>query len=153
MMWEDASRRGVAHHRHIPTPGDVAFFDDTYDRDGNGRLGDALTHVAIVESVNRGGTITLVHVGSTGVVRFHMNLRHPSEQHDEDGEPWNDPLRQRTANDPAGTRYLSAQLWHGFASFYKAQSLNRDEATTDRSVPTARGPLATSEPRPRASSK
>ncbi len=128
MLWEEAVRLGIAHHRRVPTPGDVAFFDDTYDRDGNGRLGDALTHVAVVESVDGAGTVTLVHVGSAGVVRFQMNLRHPGDRDDAHGTRRNDYLRQQSAGDSGATRYLSGELWHGFASFYKVQAQIADRS-------------------------
>ena len=36
-MHERARAAGVLHHRRVPEVGDVAFFDDTYDRNGNGR--------------------------------------------------------------------------------------------------------------------
>ena len=31
----------------MPDPGDVAFFDDTYDRNRNGRIDDALLEAAL----------------------------------------------------------------------------------------------------------
>lgn len=114
MLWDEAQRLGVDHRRRIPSPGDIAFFDNTYDRDANGRLDDDLSHVAVVESVDRAGTITLVHVGSKGVVRFRMNLRN---------DHLNDPLRAKKPNDPPATKYLANQLWRGFASFYKEPAL------------------------------
>src|SRR5687768_6377255 len=38
MLFEQAKERRVLHRRRRPSPGDVAFFDDTYDRNGNGRI-------------------------------------------------------------------------------------------------------------------
>jgi hypothetical protein len=119
MLWDAAVARGITHRRWVPSPGDVAFFDDTYDRDGNGRLGDVLSHVAVVESVDARGTITLIHHSNTGIVRFHMNLRRPAEADDGAGHVLNDPLRVRGRRDPAGTRYLAGELWRGFASFWR----------------------------------
>lgn len=119
MLFEAARDAGVLHRRRLPSPGDIAFFDDTYDRDGNGRLDDALSHSAVVEAVDPDGTITLVHVGSRGVVRFHMNLRHPEEGEGPQGQPWNDPLRAKKAGDPRRTRYLAGELWAGFGSFWR----------------------------------
>lgn len=120
MLWDEALARGVTHRRPLPTPGDIAFFDDTYDRDGDGRLDDALSHVAVVEAVAGDGTITLIHASNTGVVRFSMNLRRPADGDDGKGRVLNDPLRARTGRDPAGTRYLAGELWRGFASFWRA---------------------------------
>ena len=41
----------MVHHRKVPRPGDLAFFDDTYDANHDGRTNDPLTHVAVVLSV------------------------------------------------------------------------------------------------------
>lgn len=118
-MLHDAARdQGLLHHRRVPAVGDVAFFDDTYDRDGNGALDDALTHSAVVVGVDDEGTVELVHVSSTGVVTLHMNLRHPHDRSGPDGQPYNDPLRAKSRRDPVGTRYLSGELWVAFASFW-----------------------------------
>jgi hypothetical protein len=120
MLFDAAREARVLHHRHVPSPGDVAFFDDTYDRNGNGRLDDELSHVAIVESVDEDGTIHLVHVGSKGVVRIVMNLRRPEDHVDEAGKVLNDYLRAHADGDAPRTRYLAGELWAGFASFWKA---------------------------------
>ncbi len=119
-LFEQARALRVLHRRRVPSPGDVAFFDDTYDRNGNGRRDDALSHSAVVESVDARGTITLVHVGSQGVVRFHMNLRRPEERVDEAGNLLNDPLRAPRLGDSPRTRRLAGELWVGFASFWQA---------------------------------
>jgi hypothetical protein len=123
MLWEEAVKLGVDHRRPTPAVGDVAFFDDTYDRNRNGRVDDPLSHTAIVESVASDGTITLVHVGSAGVVRFRMNLRRPHDATDERGHALNDALRVRRGGDPAGARYLAGELWVGFAGFARAPAV------------------------------
>lgn len=92
-----------------PRPGDLAFFHDTVDRDRDGRVDDAFTHVALVESV-RGNQVTLIHRGSRGVARLHLDLRH---RHD---RRRNSTLRWRRAGDPPGTRYLAGELLTGFAA-------------------------------------
>ncbi|HMV66227.1 MAG TPA: CHAP domain-containing protein, partial [Myxococcota bacterium] len=98
-------------------PGDLAFFDDTYDRDGDGRTNDPLTHVGVVLSVDAAGTIVVAHGGtSRGRTTLRMNLLHPHDAADAHGDTINDPLRARRSGDPAGTRYLAAELWRGFAT-------------------------------------
>ncbi len=117
MLYEKARDAGLLHRRRQPSPGDVAFFDNTYDRDGNGRLDDELTHTAIVVGVDDAGTVEMVHVGSTGVVRFVMNLKAPHEEAGADGK-LNDFLRARSKRDPLGTKHLAGELWVGFGSFW-----------------------------------
>ena len=115
-LHERARQAGVLHHRREPTPGDVAFFDDTFDRNGNGRRDDELTHVAVVESVDDDGTITLVHLGSQGVVRLRMNLSDPHTYRDGAGDVRNDYLR--SGRDDGGPR-LTGELLRDFGSLWK----------------------------------
>lgn len=112
-LWKQASDEGLVHHRKRPSPGDVAFFDDTYDRNGNGVRDDALSHTAVVEHVDEDGTITLVHYANNGIVRLRMNLYAPHDA------TKNDPLRSLSKRDPAGIPRLAGELWVGFASFYR----------------------------------
>lgn len=118
MLYEAAEEAGVLHHRHLPRPGDVAFWDNTYDRDDNGQLDDAVTHSGIVADVESDGTIDIVHLGSRGVVHIKMNLKHPHDRLAADGTVINDYLRGRTGSDPWGTQYLAGELWSAFASFW-----------------------------------
>jgi len=132
-LFEQAKERHVLHRRRMPSPGDIAFFDDTYDRNGNGRLDDALSHVAVVQSVEKDGTITLVHLGSRGPAFLRMNLRHPEEQKDADGVVLNDILRLKKRGDSPRTRYLAGELWVAFASYWDAPP-DDQVATAERST-------------------
>lgn len=125
-LFELAKELDVHHRRKAPVPGDVVFFDDTHDRDKNGRLDDDLTHLAVVEKVRDDGTLTLVHRGSKGVTRVWMNLDRPDEHADADGQILNSYLRARTSKDPRATRYLTGELWRGNASFWQSGDLVAD---------------------------
>jgi len=119
-LWLQAEAAGLDHERKRPSAGDLVFFDDTHDRNGNGKLDDDLTHVAIVERVDDDGTMTLVHKGSQGVVRISMNLERPHDKTDASGKVLNSPLRVKSSRDPRGTVYLAGELWRGSASFWQA---------------------------------
>ncbi|MEZ4320234.1 MAG: CHAP domain-containing protein [Myxococcota bacterium] len=115
-LWEDAKGRGSTHSHLRPEPGDLAFFDDTYDRNGNGRRDDDLTHVAVVIEVHEDGTIVMGHGGtSKGRTELRMNLLHPHDRTSPDGEVWNDYLRARRRGEPENGKYLSGELLRGFA--------------------------------------
>lgn len=118
-LFHVAREQGVLHRRRTPSPGDIAFFDDTYDRDGNGRRDDPLSHSAVVVAVAEDGTVEMVHVGSKGVVSLRMNLRHPEERLSPEGAVWNDYLRAPGKHDSPRTRYLAGELWVGFGSLWK----------------------------------
>ena len=120
-LYELARARGVLHKHKRPAPGDVAFFDDTYDRNGNGRRDDPLSHVAVVESIDAAGTVTLVHKGGSGVVRIRMNLAHPDDHRSEDGEVLNDYLR--SGREDGGPR-TTGGLFRAFGSFWAMDANN-----------------------------
>ncbi|XXF80437.1 NlpC/P60 family protein [Myxococcaceae bacterium GXIMD 01537] len=99
--------------REEPRPGDLVFFLETYDRNKDGRRNDGLTHIGVVERVDRDGTVTFVHRAGGGVKRGRLNLRSPDVRRDERGRVLNDYLR-RPGGPPAPR--LAGQLVAGFAS-------------------------------------
>ena len=109
-LYEEAESAGLLHTRPVPHLGDIAFFDNSYDRNNNGRRDDTLTHVAVVESVDEAGTITLVHLGSGQVGRIQMNLHRP------DDRAVNSYLRAPSDRD--GGPRLTGELWRGFGSLW-----------------------------------
>jgi len=119
-LYARAKKQNVFHRRRVPRPGDVAFFDNTWDKNGDRRFNDKLTHVAVVEHVGDNGTITLVHKGGRGVTRTTMNLRH-RHKNKVDGVLLNSFLRVRKSSDRRRVKYLTGELWTGFASFWKAR--------------------------------
>ena len=97
-----------------PLPGDLVFFENTYDRNRNGVADDGITHVGLVERVRRDGSVVFLHRGGRGVGRGSLDLRHPSQARGALGEPRNTVLRARRARDPRGTAYLAGELFAGF---------------------------------------
>ena len=92
-----------------PEPGDIVFFDNTWDRNGNGRWDDDLTHMGVVVAVDRNGTISYLHNHlRRGVIVEQMNLRHP------DSRELNAPLRQRGSPRDGSGRWLASHLVRGF---------------------------------------
>lgn len=116
-LYATARAGGLLGKGKTPRVGDVAFFDDTYDRNKNGRRDDPLSHVAIVESIDAAGTITLVHHGSKGIVRIRMNLKRPHDRTDASGAVINDYLR--AAKDSDRGPVLTAELFRAFGSLWE----------------------------------
>jgi hypothetical protein len=115
-LYAYARQRGALHHAVRPHVGDLAFFHDTYDRNGDGQHNDPLTHVAVVERVDPDGTVVLVHRVEQGVVRQRMNLLHPGARRDpRTGKTWNHFLRRGEHGVPART---SGELFAGFATLH-----------------------------------
>lgn len=112
--------RGLLVSTDYPRPGDLVFWNNTYDANGNGLADDGLTHVGMVIDADRAGNIRYVHLNyRTGIVIERMNLLHPGEDV-RDG--WsgrvvvNSPLRRRGERAGAGT--TSGELFGAFAAGY-----------------------------------
>jgi len=113
-------RHGQLHQRKIPAPGDLVFFDNSYDRNGDGRLNDRFTHAGLVEQVAADGTAQIIHATNHGIVREPMNLLHPHDDADALGRPLNAPLRRKSSRDPARTPHLMSELFAGFGTVLPA---------------------------------
>jgi len=113
VFWESAQRQGRVHSRELPSPGDLVFFDDTYDANRNGRVDDPLSHIAVVLEVEHDGTVIMVHKGRAAVQALRMNLVEP-HVHRRDGRVLNDYLRA-PGYGPRGGPRLSGELFRAFA--------------------------------------
>lgn len=109
-------RHGLNHLRKVPQAGDIVFFDNTWDKNGNGLLDDPLTHVGLVEEVRADGTALIIHRANRGIVRDPMNLLHPHELKDEHGAGINAWLRPKGRRENADTPHLMSELWAGFGT-------------------------------------
>ncbi|OJH37052.1 CHAP domain-containing protein [Cystobacter ferrugineus] len=110
-MYRRAQAKG-ALHRKTPQPGDIIFFRETYDRNRDGLRNDGVTHVGVIESVARDGTVVFVHRGGKGVGRARMNLRHAGHQ-GAGGRVLNDYIRKAEQGERAR---LTSELFVGYAS-------------------------------------
>lgn len=113
-LYDLALGRDAIHHHPIPRIGDLAFFDNTHDRNRNGIWDDERTHIGVVIDVEPDGTAVVAHRGSERrTVR--MNLLHPMTEEDDDGREINGHLR-RYGSDDTWSLYLASQLWTAFAT-------------------------------------
>jgi len=110
-----------------PILGDLVFWDDTYDADGDGAWDDPLTHVGMVMETAADGTISYVHLNyRKGIVIEQMNLREPDvHQRAKAGGVTivNSPLRMAEAGKEHPDRWLSGQLYRvlGMGYLYSAR--------------------------------
>jgi hypothetical protein len=115
-LYARAEAAGAVHRQPRPAVGDLVFFDNTYDRNGNGLRDDALSHIGIVIEVDDDGTVTLAHDGtSRGKTTLRMNLLHPHDDRAPDGTVWNGALRAGSTSPR-----LAGELFAGFASVREA---------------------------------
>jgi hypothetical protein len=110
-IYRKAQRLGVL--RGQPQPGDLVFFQETHDRNRDGKRNDGLTHIGVVERVFADGLVTFVHRAGGGVKRSRLHLHQPQVRKDTRGRVLNDWLRQR---DRHGRGQLAGELLVGFAA-------------------------------------
>lgn len=110
------SRAGLLLKKgEYPQAGDIVFWDDTYDKNGNGRADDPLSHVGIVVSAEKGGQLTYVHYRyDKGVVEESMNLKAPAVKDGPEGKRLNSNVRMSSWK-PDGRR-LAGELYAGGGS-------------------------------------
>lgn len=122
-LYEIAVDHTVLSNRDEPQPGDLLFWDNTFDRSRNGRWGDQLTHVAIVVGVDDDGTISFVHHNyRRGIVIETMNLRHPdvhTAETDNGAVVLNAPMRMRRDRHIQPESWLASHLYRDAAELYR----------------------------------
>jgi len=114
---EDAE---LIHTSYYPQVGDIIFWDNTWDRNQDGKWNDELTHVGMVYATDDNGQIQYVHYHyREGVVTERMNLRHPDMYTTRilgSDVIINSAMRMR--GEPGGKGWLAGQLWKAFGMAY-----------------------------------
>jgi peptidoglycan DL-endopeptidase CwlO len=113
-IYRYAQEHGRVYQGGWPVEGDLIFFRNTYDQNRDGRTNDGLTHIGLVERTLADGTVWVIHRVDRGVVRYRMNLNHPTlHRHPRTGEPLNDYLRAPGQN---AKPLLTGQLFAAYAT-------------------------------------
>lgn len=116
-IYDLAAVHGTIHWSTTPRVGDLVFFDDTHDRNGNGRWDDTLTHIGIIVDVEPDGTAVYAHAGTRrGRQLGRINVAHPMQRRDADGKEINTYLREPNGDEDPIAAYLSGALWVGWAT-------------------------------------
>ena len=89
----------------VPKVGDLIFWDNTYDRNGDGKFNDYFAHTGMVVDVADDGTITYAHHNyRKGIIYEKMNLLHP------DDTSLNAPMRMRGSPPAPNGQHLASHL-------------------------------------------
>jgi hypothetical protein len=109
--------RNAIFYDKLPRPGDVVFWDNTHDADGDlDRVHDPRTHAGIVMAVDDDGTVYYVHENLySGIVIETMNLLRPTTALDEKGKKINSGMAIATT--PGGPRPLHTLAGDVFGGF------------------------------------
>jgi len=124
-LYQSLRALNVLHRDRYPRPGDIIFWDNTWDANGDGDLtDDPLTHAGIVMAVDDDGTIHYVHEHVVrGVVIEAMNLLHPRDYYAPDGRIVNSAMAMNSGisrhDNPA--HWTSGDLWDSFGDILRAR--------------------------------
>jgi len=104
----------LLYNSEMPVPGDIIFWDNTFDSNGDGVRNDNLTHMGIVVEVEENGTVTYLHEHyKKGIILELMNLKSP------DDTAANSAMRMRGTGMEGG--WLSSHLYRELAMGYKLE--------------------------------
>jgi len=116
LIYAHVRQYGRIHQGPVVRPGDLVFFDNTWDYNGDGLVNDPLTHVGVVERVEADGTVVFISRVAEAIERFRMNLAKPHIRRAEDGRILNDHMRRKRVDDADGTSYLTGELFAAFGT-------------------------------------
>lgn len=119
-IYQLMDENGLLYYAWVPVPGDLIFWDNTYDKNGDGRENDYLTHVGVVVSVEDDGQISYIHYHTgRGIMIEKMNLLKPGVYADVvDGETIIRNSYMRSGSAPKSRRQLAGDLCRNFAMGY-----------------------------------
>ena len=124
-LYQSLKALNTIHQDLYPRPGDIIFWDNTWDANGDGNLNDdPRTHAGIVLSVDQDGTIHYVHEHIIkGVTIEAMNLLHPRDYYDPQGRIINNALAMNSGisrrNNPP--HWTSGDLWDSFGDILRVR--------------------------------
>ncbi len=116
LIYNHVRTHGHLHRGPVVEAGDLVFFDNTWDFNGDGRLNDPLTHVGIVEAVETDGTVVFISRVAGAIERYRMNVARPHVHRTADGRVLNDYMRRKHWRDGEQTPYLTGELFAAFGT-------------------------------------
>ncbi len=111
LIYNHVRRYGSLHRGPEVRPGDLVFFDNTWDFNGDGKANDPLTHVGIVEELEPDGTVIFISRVASAIERYRMNLEQPHIHQTPDGRVLNDYIRRKHPTEPTSTARLTGELF------------------------------------------
>jgi NlpC/P60 family len=118
-LYDGLEKRKFTFQAQIASPGDLIFFDNTYDINRNGKWDDPLSHIAIVSGIGRHNTLFYIHFSGYGVVEERMNLyysnTHAFRQQDGTLFVINSFLRRDRGEGFDKKQYVASSFYRAFA--------------------------------------
>jgi len=121
-LYKSLEARELLYRTRDPAPGDIIFWDNTYDRNGDGLWNDTLTHTGMVVNTHTDGRVEYIHMNyRRGIILETMNLHNPDAHQDTRlGRVTivNSPMRMKEAGSPHPDKWLASQLYRIFGKGY-----------------------------------
>ena len=130
IFYKSLKRNDALHSYRYPEVGDVVFWSNTWDRNGDGKFGnDPLTHVGVVTKVDDDGTIHYVHENYFyGIIVERMNLYRPTEHKDITGKIINSALYIGSSESKKQQHpWLSGDLFKEFGGVLKVSDAYKSD--------------------------
>ncbi len=78
LLYNGLARYGFTYKSKQANPGDLVFFDNTYDVNRNGKWDDPLSHIGIITGAGEYNTLHYIHFANHGVAEDELNLYYPN---------------------------------------------------------------------------
>lgn len=118
-LYNGLSQYQFVYESKVALPGDLIFFDNTYDKNKNQAWDDPLSHIGIVEKIEKHGTISYIHFSNEGVTRYKINLYYPNTYafRQKNGKLLviNSYLRKNNSEGYPKNHYISSFFFRSFA--------------------------------------
>jgi hypothetical protein len=143
-LYKSLEALGTLHQDRYPRPGDIIFWDNTWDANGDSnRSNDLRTHAGIVMAVDDDGTIHYLHESiSAGVVIEVMNLLDSGKAYDAAGKRINNTIAIATVSGgPRPEHYYAGDVFGRFGDVlaHKKRFMEALLASTQQGTPTIDG--------------
>ncbi|NBB91260.1 MAG: CHAP domain-containing protein [Spirochaetes bacterium] len=118
-LFKLAAAHELVYTGDSPSPGDVIFWDNTYDRNGDGAWNDTLTHAGVVIRTYDDGSVDYVHHNyREGIVVARMSLASP-DLHQSGALIANSPMRMKSHRHMNPSRWLASHLYRSAGMLYE----------------------------------
>ena len=118
-LFKLAAAHELVYTGDSPSPGDVIFWDNTYDRNGDGAWNDTLTHAGVVIRTYADGSVDYVHHNyRDGIVVARMSLASP-DLHQSGALLVNSPMRMKSHRHMNPSQWLASHLYRSAGMLYE----------------------------------
>lgn len=119
-IYQYLEERELLYRPDRPAPGDLIFWDDSYDRNGNGLADDELTHIGMVVEIAENGEVIYIHHDYiSGVILARM---YPPDASD---KTRNSPMRIQSLGPTPEGFTTSGELYRAAGRGWEAVALFR----------------------------